>query len=264
MIWVLENNLCIFKFKKLTAFKSINHCVTTKIDDLNNQSSMGFNLGYLPGVNVDSVATNRKKVASLLGVDPGRLIFPKQCHTGNVKEITEKTLTSDLENTDAVITNKPGTALGILTADCVPILLFDPVNKTIAAVHAGWRGTVSKIVLNTLSTMTQRFKTSPADVIVCLGPSISQKNYQVGPEVLEKFRELFKNTSRIIAHVNDEGRGNLNLWEANIRQLVEYGVQKQNIELAGICTFENTNKFYSARKDTIRTGRFGSIISLMP
>ena len=137
----------------------------------------------------------------------------------------------------------------VLAADCVPVLMYDSRMRVIAAVHAGWRGTVGRIAAQTVERMQDEFGCDPRDVIVGIGPSIGPCCFEVGEEVVEAARE---------------GLGNyqLNLWEANRRQLRQVGVEDARIEVAGICTVCHHDQFFSYRGDRGNTGRFGAGIML--
>jgi polyphenol oxidase len=133
------------------------------------------------------------------------------------------------------------------------------VRHAIGMSHAGWRGTVTHVVANTVRTMQMAYGTDPADVQASIGPSIGPDQYQVGPEVVEAVEQAFGTTKDLIRKASD-GTYYLNLWEANRLSLERAGVRK--IEIAGICTASNTDEFFSHRAERGRTGRFGAIIAL--
>jgi polyphenol oxidase len=149
---------------------------------------------------------------------------------------------------DALITNHPGLAVSVRTADCYPILLADPRNRAIAAVHAGWRGTAAQIVIRTLEKMKSEFGTEPADVSAAIGPGIGVCCYEVGEDVSRQFGFAI--------------RTHLDLMSENRKQLEEAGVSPQNIQALDVCTFCDAERFFSYRREKEKAGRMTSFIML--
>jgi YfiH family protein len=204
---------------------------------------------------------NRILLAAKLMIKPNQLVFPRQTHTNCVAEISEIPA-NEIKETDALVTNKTGICLCVQTADCVPILLFDPVNEVIAAVHAGWRGTVRKITEIAVQKMVQKYNSLPVNIVAAIGPSISPEIYEVGNEVVEEVQKSIPNAN-ILLHENSSGNFHLNLWEANRQILLENGLAEKNIEILGECSFSQTSNYFSARKEGIETGRMVSGIMLL-
>jgi YfiH family protein len=182
-------------------------------------------------------------LAEKLMIKPDQLVFPRQTHTNCVAEIADIPV-SEIKETDALVTNKTGICLCVQTADCVPILLFDPVKNVIAAVHAGWRGTVKKIAEIAVQKMVQNYGASPENIIAAIGPSISPDIYEVGGEVVEEVKKSIPN-AEIVLHRNSSGKFQLNLWEANRQVLLENGLQSKNIEILGECSLIETGRMVS-------------------
>lgn len=203
---------------------------------------------------------NRVLLAEKLMIKPDQLVFPRQTHTNCVVEISSIP-ENEINETDALITNKKGICLCVQTADCVPILLFDPVNDVICAVHAGWRGTVKKIAEIAVQKMVQKYHSKPKDIIAAIGPSISPDIYEVGKEVVEEVINSIPNTE-LMLEKNSSGNYHLNLWEANRQVLLKNGLKAKNIEVLGECSFSETTKYFSARKEGMDTGRMVSGIML--
>lgn len=202
----------------------------------------------------------RQELASQLNLDVNQLVFPNQTHSCIVAEV-EGPDKIDLAGTDALITNKSGICLCIQTADCVPVLFYDPVNKVIAAAHAGWRGTVALIVKEVVRQLSSRFLSSPKNLLVLMGPSISAEYYEVGEEVAHAVLKMTAEPEKII----DEGRSGkfyIDLREANKQVLLNCGVPSENIEVSHYCTFRDKDLFFSARREGIGTGRLVSGILL--
>jgi len=144
-------------------------------------------------------------------------------------------------------------------ADCTPILLFDPNNRAIGIVHAGWIGTVEKIAKKAVLAMVENYGTNPQDIIAAIGPSIGPDHYSIGNEVLERVHTSFPAYKDKII-INKNKKTYFNLWKANRIILSEAGVEK--IETAEICTSCNLNDWYSHRGEQGKTGRFGMILGL--
>jgi YfiH family protein len=204
---------------------------------------------------------NRVLLAEKLMIKPEQLVFPRQTHTNCVAEITDIPET-EIKETDALVTNRTGICLCVQTADCVPILLFDPVNNVIAAVHAGWRGTVNKIAEIAVQKMVLIYNSSPKNIIAAIGPSISPEIYEVGNEVVEEVKKSIPNAD-ILLHKNSSGKYHVNLWEANRQVLLKNGLKEKNIEILGECSFTESSKYFSARKEGIATGRMVSGIMIL-
>ena len=204
---------------------------------------------------------NRILLAEKLMIKPDQLVFPRQTHTNCVAEISDIPA-SEIKETDALVTNKSGICLCVQTADCVPILLYDPINNVIAAVHAGWRGTVKKIAEIAVQKMFHKYNSSPENMVAAIGPSICPEIYEVGNEVVEEVKNSIPNAD-IVHHKNSSGKYHVNLWEANRQVLLENGLHESNIEILGECSYTHDNKYFSARKEGIDTGRMVSGIMIL-
>lgn len=204
---------------------------------------------------------NRILLAGKLMIKPEQLVFPRQTHTNCVAEISDIP-ENEIKETDALVTNQTGICLCVQTADCVPILLFDPVNNVIAAVHAGWRGTVKKIAEVAVQKMVLKYNSSPGNIVAAIGPSISPDIYEVGNEVVDEVKKSIPN-AEILLHKNSSGNFHVNLWEANRQVLLENGLSEKNIEIFGECSFTENSKYFSARKEGIATGRMVSGIMIL-
>jgi len=253
---MLQGRLSIFKFESFKKYKNITHFVTTK---------EGWVSGNKPRFTGDSesiYAGFRKELAVSCESDAGQFVFPRQTHSDRVVVVSSENYKSTIDDTDALITSEPGLFICVQTADCVPILLFDPQNKVVAAIHAGWKGTISKIAKKTVQQMTETFGCNPDDIVAGIGPSIHMHAYEVGPEVVSVVEANFTNSPALLKPSMNEGRAYFDLWEANQTVLMESGISEKNIELMGLCSFEQADLFYSARRDGADTGRMVSGIKL--
>lgn len=201
-----------------------------------------------------------KKLSAALGIPKGRLLTLRQVHGAEVLIYDQHTraLTYPLPY-DAVITDKKRIALGISTADCLPILMIDRSKKVIAAIHAGWRGMWRGVVQKTARTMIESFESSPEDILAGIGPAIGPCCYEVGRDVVS----LFQNSSDSPREFIQEREGNtyLDLSRAAQLELTQVGIPPENIEAIPLCTACRKDLFYSYRREG-KTGRQLSFIML--
>ena len=199
-------------------------------------------------------STGKDSGVEALGLRLEDLALPRQVHSDNVLWMKEA---GRPEQTDAVITDQPGLCVCVKTADCIPVLLYDTRKRLVAAVHAGWRGTVSRIVTKTIRQMQP---VSPEDLHAIIGPGISLEQFEVGDEVYEAFREAGFPMERIARRFPSQslplkgggGAWHIDLWDANRWLLEQEGLK--DIFVEGTCT-RTSPDFYSARRETINTGR---------
>ena len=192
---------------------------------------------------------------------PYPVIQGHQIHGSRVAIIDRPGMTrEELEGYDAFITNLPGVAIGVRTADCVPVLLFDPINHVIAAIHSGWKGTVQKIAMKTIEVMATQFQTRSHELLAVIGPSIGPDSFQVGGEVVMQFRDAGFPMSSVWSFQGPgdgspmSGGHHINLWKANQWILQESGLREENIHVSEIDTYTNP-AFFSARREGIACGR---------
>nr|WP_319998598.1 peptidoglycan editing factor PgeF [uncultured Draconibacterium sp.] len=212
-------------------------------------------------VRYSNMPENKVKLAGVLALKTNQMVFPDQTHSSCVAAIQEVP-DAVISETDALVTNQSGLCLCVQTADCVPVLLFDPVAKVIAAIHAGWRGTVGGIVANAVDKMTTNYGTLPENIVAAIGPSISPEIYEVGDEVVAAARKSIPNVETTL-HKNGKDNYHFNLWEANRQMLLKSGVVQQNIQILGACSFSEAEKYYSARREGADTGRMVSGIMIL-
>ena len=187
-------------------------------------------------------------------VPEDRIYLPVQKHTDKIQVLEQE---FEPSVADAVITAEKNILIGILVADCVPVLVFDKEKEVIGAVHAGWRGTAKHILKNTIKAMLTRYRCYPEDISVAIGPSIRHCCYEVGADVMAEVREA---TGKGDYYHRQGNRHFLNLASANKIQALDAGILQENIWLSGECTFCNPDKFYSYRYSKHSTGRQGGFI----
>ncbi len=184
----------------------------------------------------------------------------KQIHSNIVNKVDKDNIGQIIDG-DAIITNEKNVPLLILTADCVPVVLVDTINKAVGLAHAGWRGTYGKICAETLQSMKENYNTKPEDVVAIIGPSIGKCCYEVSYDLVEKFSALLPNADEKIYEIRDD-KYYLDLWEINTQILKEFGVLKSNIINMNICTSCNCDRFFSYRKHDKTPKRIGTFIEI--
>ena len=201
---------------------------------------------------------------------PCPIVQMHQVHDVKVAVVDRGDLTRDeLDGYDAMITDLPGVAIGVRTADCIPVLLYDPVKKIAAAIHSGWRGTVSKIIGKTVSKMQSIYASQPTDILAFIGPGICVDCFQVGEDVALKFKEAGFDINSLWSFRGPktgngmEGGHHIDLKEACRQTLVEYGLKNENIQITGLCTYDDNDLLYSARKEGIECGRNITYIKIL-
>ncbi|MDD3321582.1 MAG: peptidoglycan editing factor PgeF [Paludibacter sp.] len=258
----------MISYKSFETHTEIAHFCTSRQGGVSVGNFASNNLNPFTGDQPAHYAQNKQILCNRLGIEVEKLIIPFQTHGTEIREINDtffnlspEEKTAYLHGVDALITNLPHVCIGITTADCVPLLFFDPEKKIIAAAHAGWRGTCARIAEKVISEMHEKHNCRAQDIIVSIGPSISAEVYNVGEELVEDFQNAGFETDKIFQY--RDGAIFLDLWKANQLSLKKAGILPENIELAGICTFTEHERFFSARRLGIKSGRMMSGIMLV-
>lgn len=219
----------------------------------------GFNIGNTSDECPEARSACVGALCSAIGIDEQHLIFPHQTHGHEVRRVTTdffalapQARQMMMEGVDALSTCLSGVCIGVSTADCVPVLLYDAAHHAAAAIHAGWKGTVQRIVQHTVSHMQQQYGTDSTQLQAVIGPSISPARFEVGDEVYEAFATEGFPMSEIAQRYD---KWHIDLWRSNSFLLTEMGVPPESIHTSDICTYDNTDRFFSARRETIHTGR---------
>ena len=221
-----------------------------------------LNLAGFDEDSAENINENRRRFVSLVGGE-WRLAACWQVHGPEVRVVRNLSETqSEGEKCDALATDLPGVLLGVKTADCVPVVIGDPRTGACAAVHAGWRGTLAGIVRHALARMSEEFGTRPEDVRAAIGPAALACCYEVGPEVVEAFREKVKNADALFTPT-DEGRALVDLHRANLEQLADSGVRRERVHTLPLCTICRPEDFFSYRRDKKLQGRTGRLLSVI-
>ena len=248
------------------------------------EAEPALNLGFTEWDDRGRVAANREKFAAALGARAMPLVTLRQFHSDVI--YLAAAASGEAPKADALITNTPGLLLGVQTADCVPILLADKRRHVVAAIHAGWRGTLARIAPKTLGRMSMEFGTEPGDVVAALGPAIGRCCYEVGPEVAQTFAAQFPSAAEWFdgpferlaqgeepldlpwlsmmppGHQPPPPRVQLDLRASNRRQLMDAGVPEKQIDVSDLCTACRTDLLFSYRREGAKTGRLMAAIGI--
>ncbi len=223
---------------------------STKIG-LERKAPFYFNLSLSVDDDPVKVEENRKTYFNSLGLELDQVVLQKQVHSDRVAIINGP---GNIGENDAMITKKKGLGLAISSADCVPVFFYDTRKEVIAAVHSGWKGTKLKIVDKTLKMLKSLYQSDSNDLVVYIGPGISQKNYEVGIEVANQFDEM------LIKEKN--GKYYLDLVKANLMMIKGYGIPNKNIQVSQLCSFEQDKVLHSYRRDGAKSGRALGVIAM--
>ena len=213
-----------------------------------------LNLGLNTDDNDEHVTENRRRFLAALNIHSEQLATSHQVHG---KAVLLARQPGHHEGYDALISDQKGIFITVGTADCTPILVYDPVREAVAAIHAGWRGTAQQVAREALLTMQAAFGTQPADCHAYIGTCIDQDNYEVDGNVARHFDDEHKREDK------ERGKWFVSLKKANKAQLIEMGVPDGQIEVSPYSTFSNNNDYFSHRKENGTTGRMLAVIGLV-
>ena len=242
------------KFKCFESIDFINHGFSTRLGGTSKGIFSSMNLSFARSDDKNCVARNFEMIADSIGTLPQNMVYAMQTHTTNVLKVgkTECGMgvirERDFSDIDGLITNEPGVCLVTSYADCVPLYFVDAKKRCIGLSHAGWRGTVGKIGIQTVKMMTQAYESNPQDIIAFIGPSICIDCYEVSQDVADEFSKAY--TKEQINHIlvpKPNEKFQLNLHQANKYNLLDAGLKLENIFVTDICTCCNPDLLYSHR-----------------
>lgn len=237
---------------------------TTRHEGVSRPPYNSLNLGMNTLDSPHNVEGNRNILARHFGIEQGNLVTVNQVHGDDILVIDEAN--PDFSHflkleCDGIITNQPDVMIGICVADCIPILLLDPVRRVVAALHAGWKGTAAGIARKGVEAFVKLFNSDPRDIMAAVGPGIGQCCYEVDAPVMEAFAKGGQDTA-LFTRESGEGKYRFDLSAANHHQLMWAGVPEANIESANLCVSCNKDLFFSYRRDGGETGRQMGFIML--
>jgi len=249
-------------FVQFESFKKagVKHCFTTKHGGVSTGFYESMNMGFNRGDEKENVKQNYNLACEFMGICPDRLAYTSQTHGKKIRVVSEADFENGytLKNCDGIMTNTPGITLVSLYADCVPLFFYDLVKRVAALAHAGWRGTLLEIGALTVKKMVKEFKSKPSDILAAVGPSIGKCCFEVDGDVAFGFY----NTGKFNDLIENKGNGKymIDLWGINRRSL-EAVMPSGNIEISGICTKCNADRFFSHREMGENRGCMAAFIS---
>lgn len=255
-----DGHLPYYQFAGLARHHGLRHAIFTRHGGVSRPPWDTLNVGRAVGDSPAAVEENHRRICASLEVRREDIATAYQvggAHVGVVNGDHQGTVTPA---TDALVTATPGVALMLRFADCLPILLYDPIQRALGLVHAGWRGTIARVAQQAARAMVAAFNCRPEDLVAGIGPGIGPCCYQVGDEVAAAVRAAFPAGDSLLIRQPD-GSHHLDLWAANAWQLREMGVG--TVEVAGLCTACRTDEFFSHRGEGGRTGRFAAVALLL-
>lgn len=255
------------RFYRFASFieANVTHAIFTRQGGVSPKPWDSLNVGSTVGDHPSRVSENYKRALRAIDRQPESIFDVWQVHGVNAV-CTEVPRQKDTphQKADIILTDKTDVTLFMRFADCVPILLYDPNQRVIGIVHAGWKGTVKRAVSVVVNIMKNRYSSNPVDILAGIGPSICKNHYEVGSDVIQYVKYIFGNdTPKILSKINgktNNPKAKFDLWTANRLLLEQAGVTK--IEVANLCTFCHLEDWYSHRGEQGKTGRFGVLISL--
>ncbi len=246
-------------FQQSESLSGIAHGFFGRQGGVSSGSYAGLNVSETGGDDFNLVAENRRSAASALGFKPTQLATLKQVHSNRIVTVTAASNLDDRPEADGLVTNCVGIVLGVLTADCAPILFADPIAGIVGAAHAGWQGAVNGVITNTVDAMLA-LGALPSRIIATLGPTISQQNYEVGPQFMAEFLTLHPN-GRDHFVTPAGGREHFDLPGFITAELQRLGVG--TITDLGICTYGDPERYFSHRFATHAGRTTGRQIALI-
>ena len=264
-----ENGVPYLSFAALEETGLVVNGFSTRLGGASKGKYATMNFAWNKGDDPADVLENYTRMAKALGVDRDRMVASQQTHTTNVRLVTEEDAGKgvvrerDYTDVDGLITNVPDLTLATFYADCVPLYFVDPKHKAIGLSHSGWRGTVNRMGQCTIDAMKKAFGTSPKDLIICIGPSICQDCFEVGPEVAAEFADGFaEQYHNDLFYQKPDGKYQVDLWRANQIVLREAGIPADQIHTTDICTRCNPAHLFSHRIMGTERGNLAAFLAL--
>lgn len=260
-------DLHYIEFKNLKKFDNIlAHCFTTRLGGVSTGECSTLNLSFNRNDSRSNVVRNYHILADALGVDFDKMVLSNQIHDNKIRYIgaddAGKGLSkeSDIVGYDGLTTNVPGIPLVTFYADCVPVLILDPVKKAITAVHSGWKSTLENISSEALKLMKEIYNSNMEELQIAIGPSICKSCFEVGEEVYKLFVNKYAWCNTYIEKQNEKYC--IDLQQIIRKVLMDGGVPEENILLSDVCTKCNKDVFFSYRGDQRKTGSLAAVMML--
>lgn len=266
-------------FQGLERLDGFSHLFSTRIGGVSQGVCSSMNLSFTRGDDENAVHENFQRIANVLGASKNQFVLSDQTHTDHIHVVTKEDsgngLTKALpyHDIDGLITNVPGLVLSTFYADCVPIYIVDPVHKAIGLCHSGWKGTVAEIGLKTVRKMHEEYGSEPKDMYAAIAPSICQDCYEVSEDVILEVCKTFDSADgqdkgyphglcEELFYKKDNGKYQLNLWNACKAYLIKAGILEEHIEITDICTCCNPDYLFSHRASQGKRGNLGAFLMI--
>ncbi len=266
-----EGEVPYFYYPLLENTGMVRHGFSTRLGGVSSGEFESMNFNTTRGDSLDHVEENFRRFCGAIGCDWDLAVMSHQTHTVNVEKVTADMVTKGrsfwekkpFTHVDGLVTDVPGAVLITSYADCVPLYFLDPVKKVIGLSHSGWRGTVERMGAVTVAKMQKEYGCDPTDILACVGPSICQDCYEIGPEVAEEFYKAFteEEAEQILAK-NQAGRYQLDLWKANALILKGAGIRREHMAITNVCTCCNPDLLFSHRYTKGKRGNLSAFLSL--
>lgn len=263
-----RGSLAVYRFDSIPPDR-VNCLVSTRTGGFSTPPYSSLNLGFRVEDAAETVVVNRRRLFDAFDLRLEDSVWCRQIHRDEVVRVGladrgrgalhEENIVADA---DALITDEVGLPICVTVADCVPVAIYDPRHHVLGLAHAGWAGTVRRISSRTVRAMSEAWDSRPEEMIAAIGPSISPDDYEVGGDVIEKAREAYGDKADRVLRLGDDGKAKFDLWRANAIDLREAGLFESAIEIAGLSTAANLDRFYSYRFEG-RTGRFAAVAQLL-
>lgn len=260
-IWIEHDTGICWEESMILREAGLCHGVTGRGGGVSAAPYNALNLALHVGDDPTAVLENRRRLCQTIGCSLQNLTMAQQTHEDHVVAVGKSECGSGagsyydaLAHTDALMTNVPGIPLLICVADCVPVILYDPVRRACAVVHDGWRGTAAKLAAKTAFAMKLAYGSQPEQMLAYIGPSISAPHFEVSEDTAQKFEAIGYGDCVI----RNGGTRYVDLWQANVKQLLDAGLTASHVSVTQSCVFEQEDKFFSYRRDGGVTGRIGA------
>lgn len=241
---------------------------STRLGGVSQLPKDALNLTQFKGDAKEQVEENRRRFLKAIGAEDATIVTVRQIHSTDrcfIKSMSQAK--GAQQQCDAIMTKLKGVLLGVQTADCLPVLIADPKSGMMAAIHAGWRGTVGRITERTIADLMLAYGVNTRQCIAALGPVACVECYEIGEDVIEQYKQGFRYWRNLVVNFKEGGKANLDVRAANIQQLIYGGITEDRIYTAPYCTMHNNELFFSYRRESggepSKVGRLLSVIGRM-
>ena len=264
-----KNGVKYLTYPAFEQLPDIVHSFSTRIGGASEGIFSTMNFSFGRGDDDNAIRENYERMGKAVGFSIEDVVASNQTHTTNVRLVGEEDRGNGVvhpnafQDVDGMITNTPGLVLATFYADCVPLYFIDPIHKAIGLSHSGWKGTVGKIGRVTIEKMKEQFGSDPSQILTAIGPSICQECYEVSEDVILEFQNSFaeKYWNRLF-YQKENGKYQLNLWEANRIIFLESGIKEAHISMPGICTCCNPELLFSHRATLGKRGNLAAFLGI--